>query len=380
MGMTMRDRVAARFLAYDGLGCLRATTPDDLPAARWLAAEVGGARLMPVAIPRLTVRAARAEWDGGAVEGLPLFDGGLTGPAGVSGRFGRMEDAAASIGFLEMHPAAASLKKMPFERQRRESRHTALVVALRTLPDGLAPLNAPNFLHPFGPPVLQVAGHEAARLAALAEEGIPIRIRLDAVRDAGESVNVLAELSGGPAPPLVVMTPRTSWWTSLSERAGGVIAWMEALEALREARELVRPARFAATCGHELGHLGLTALLEAEPGLIGASLFLHLGANLGAAGDARLTVRSNVEGLAARAATVLAEAGYPPAMIEQAPGESANGEAHDILVRGGRFLSFIGANPRFHAPEDRWPDSVDIPNATAIASAVSRLAVALCRE
>jgi hypothetical protein len=388
----MIDRIGARLRAYDGLGVLRAATPDDLPAARWLAAQAGTAWLAAVAIPRFEVLAARAEWAGGAVEGMPLFDGGLTGPAGVAGRLGSMADAAAAIGFLELHPGAASLKQMPFERQRRESRHQAILVALRTLPDGLAPLNAPNFLHPFGPPVLQVAGREAAALAALAAAGAAIRVTLDARRGPGESANVLAEVagggaawgSGGDAAPLVVMTPRTSWWTSLSERAGGILAWLEALAAARAAgaaAALARPLRFAATCGHELGHLGLAAMLDSAPGLVGqARLFIHLGANLGAAGDPRLTVRSNLPGLAARAAAALAEAGYAPGMIEQAPGETANGEAHDILVRGGRFLSFIGANPRFHAPEDRWPESVDVPNATAIAAAVAHLTVALARE
>jgi hypothetical protein len=34
----------------------------------------------------------------------------------------------------------------------------------------------------------------------------------------------------------------------------------------------------------------------------------------------------------------------------------------------------IGDNPWFHAPEDRWPVSVDLPRAEAIAHAV----VAVC--
>jgi hypothetical protein len=375
----MEATLAARFRAYDALGILRAATADDLPAARWLAAEAGDARLVPVAIPRMEVLAARAEWPGGVVEGLPLFDGGLTGAAGVSGVFG--SDAGAEIGFLELHPGAASLKALPFEQRRRESRQRALVVALRTEPDGLAPLNAPNFLAPFGPPVLQVAGREAARLAALAASGTVLRVTLDARRHAGESANVMAEVAGGAAAPLVVMTPRTSWWTSLGERAGGVLAWLAALEALRGAGALARPARFAATCGHELGHLGLSAWLDGAPALLqDAALFLHLGANLGAAGGGVLTLRSNVPGLAQRAQAGLLAAGFPAAEIAIAAGDSANGEAHDILVRGGRFLSLIGANPRFHDPDDRWPQGVDVPRAAAIAEAVARLAMALARE
>ena len=367
----MQHRLEARFRAYDRLGTLRAATADDMPAARWLAAEAGESQLMRVAIERLVVHRAELAWDGGRIEGLPLFDGGLTGPAGVEGRLG------AEILFTEMHPGAAALKQMPFERQRRESAAKAMIVALRTEPDGLAPLNAPNFRAPFGPPVLQVAGREAARIAALA--GAAMRVTLDATRSPGESANVLAELPGGAAPPLVVMTPRTSWWNSLGERAGGVLAWLEALEVLR-GQSLARPAHFAATCGHELGHIGLNAWLESAPGLVQrAALFLHLGANLGAAGGGVLTIRSNVEGLAARMQDTLLAAGYPPAEIALAPGDTANGEAHDILVRGGRFLSLIGSNPRFHDPDDRWPQGVDLPRATALCGAVAHIVTELAR-
>lgn len=361
----MQHRLEARFRAYDRLGVLRATTADDLPAARWLAEQAGEARLMPVPIERLAVHRADLAWAGGRIEGLPLYDGGLTGPAGVQGRLG------AEILFTQMHPGAAALKHMPFEQQRRESAARAMIVALRTDPDGLAPLNAPNFRAPFGPPVLQVAGRDAARIAALSGEAV--RVTLDTTRHQGESTNVLAELTGGAALPLVVMTPRTSWWTSLGERAGGVLAWLEALHALR-GLDRARPVLFAATCGHELGHLGLNAWLESTPGLVqGASVFLHLGANLGAAGRGVLTLRSNLPGLAERMQVALLAAGYPGAEIILAPGDTANGEAHDILIRGGRFLSLIGSNPNFHDPDDRWPHGVDLPRAAALCAAVAQI-------
>lgn len=366
--------LARRFAAYDALGIRRAATPDDLPAARWLAAEAGpGAWLDPVAIPRFDPLVARLDWPGGAIEGLALFDGGLTGPDGIAGVLGAM-GGPATIGFAELDPAAASLKDMPFARARRAVGHAALVIALRTLGDGLAPLNAPDIAQPFGPPVLQVAGREAALLQRLAGEGARVRVTVTGTRATGQSANVLAALPGGALPPLVVMTPRTSWWASTAERGGGIMAWLAVLEALGAAPPR-RPVRFAATCGHELGHVGLLHWLAAEPGLVAeAAVFLHLGANLGAAGDARLTLRSNVPGLAERMAAALVAQGYPPAALILAPGTVAFGEAHDILARGGRFLSLIGANPRFHAPDDRWPEAVDLTAAAAIAAAVASVA------
>lgn len=173
----------------------------------------------------------------------------------------------------------------------------------------------------------------------------------------------------------MLLTPRTSWWTSTAERAGGILAWLTALRALARA-ERRRAVVGLATCCHELGHIGAHHAFAAEPALaVESSLVIHLGANLGCAEAPRLTVRSNVEGLSSRMADALAAAGYPRPPIEAVTGGTPNGEAHEIGSRGGRYLSLIGDNPWFHAPEDRWPISVDLPRATAIARAVAAMAM-----
>jgi hypothetical protein len=176
---------------------------------------------------------------------------------------------------------------------------------------------------------------------------------------------------------LLLLTPRTSWWTSTAERAGGILAWLAVLEALATMASRRRAVVALATCGHELGHLGAHHAFAAEPALApDSALVVHLGANLGCAGDPRLTVRSNVEGLAARMAEALVAMDYPRAPIEAVTGGKANGEAHEIEVRGGRYVSLIGHNPWFHAPEDRWPETVAVNQASAIARAVAATAVA----
>ena len=75
----------------------------------------------------------------------------------------------------------------------------------------------------------------------------------------------------------------------------------------------------------------------------------------------------------------LAAAGYPAEALEVVTGGKANGEAHEVVARGGRYLSLIGKNPWFHAPEDRWPVSVDCARAAAIAGAVAALSVEAAR-
>ena len=372
---------AGFFADYDAFGDRRTGGEGDAAAAAWLcdkAASTGAeARLLPAAFTRLAPGRATLEGSGFAFEGLPLFDGGLTGPDGIAGRLGPL-GSDAPIGVAEMDPAAASLPGNAFAQARAESRHAGIVIALRTKPDGLAPLNAHDLAAPFGPPVLQLAGRDAPRLLALAEAGSQARLVAAGTRAPGLSHSIRAELAG-MAPPLVLLTPRTSWWTSTAERGGGILAWLAALKALAQAPR-ARGVVALATCGHELGHIGAHQAFAAEPELAAqARLVVHLGANLGAAEDARLTVRSNVPGVAERMAARLAAAGYPAEALEVVTGGKANGEAHEVEARGGRYLSLLGKNPWFHAPEDRWPVSVDCARAAAIAGAVAALSVEAAR-
>jgi hypothetical protein len=368
---------AAFFADYDAFGERRTGGEGDAAAAAWLLAraQATGAEAVAHAVrfTRFTPGAAMLEAGGMAFEGLPLFDGGLT--EGIAGALGPL-GSGAPIGFAEMDPAAASLPGNAFARARAESRHAGIVIALRTKPDGLAPLNAHDSEVPFGPPVLQVAGRDAARIGPLADAGAAARLVVRGARGPAVTHNIRAALPGA-APPLVLLTPRTSWWTSTAERGGGILAWLAALEALARAGR-ARGVVALATGGHELGHVGAHRAFADEPALATAApVVIHLGANLGAAEDARLTVRSNVEGLAQRMAAALVAAGHPAPPIEAVTGGTANGEAHEVAHRGGRYLSLIGKNPWFHAPEDRWPTSVDCARAGAVAQAVAAMAVEL---
>jgi hypothetical protein len=363
------------FAAYDAFGERRAGGEGDLASAAWLrdlATEAGApARLVPVPFSRILPGPSWITVDDRDVAGLPLFDGGTTDSGGVAGTLGPL-GSAARIGFAEMHPREASLPGNAFAVARAESRHAAIVVSLRTRPDSLAPLNAHDTDKPFGPAVLQVAGHEAGALRALAERGAPARVVVQARPAAGRSANVRADLPG-EAPPLLLLTPRTSWWTSVAERAGGIYCWVEALRALAAVPRKHGVVALS-TCCHELGHIGAHRAFAAEPDLVpDAPLTLHLGANLGCAEAPALTVRSNVDGLAERMAEVLDAAGYPGDALQVFTGGKANGEAHELEQRGARYLSLIGDNPWFHAPEDRWPACIDVPRVEAIAAAVRHM-------
>jgi hypothetical protein len=367
------------FPRYDGFGERRTGSEGDAASAAWLREQVAAngadAALVPIPFPRFIPTRAVLEGPGFAFDGLPLFDGGLTDADGIAGAFGPL-DSDAPIAWAEIEANAASLPGNAFAQLRAKSRHAGIVIAPRTKSGGLAPINAQDAEAPFGPPVLQLPGRDAPRLAALAAARTEARLIVQGCRESGLSHNVAASLRGS-APPLVLLTPRTSWWTCTAERGGGILAWISALSALAAAPRS-RGVTAVATCGHELGHIGAHRAVAAQPAIASQSLLVfHLGANLGTAEEPHLRVRTNVPGLAERMAAKLIDAGYPGASIEAITGGKANGEAHEIESRGGRYLSLIGQNPWFHAPEDRWPVSIDRDRAGAIARAAAAMAVEL---
>ena len=187
----------------------------------------------------------------------------------------------------------------------------------------------------------------------------------------------------GAAPgraPLVVMTPRTSWWQSVSERGGGIVCWLESLRAVIAAAP-ARPVVFTANSGHELGHLGLDDFVArrlgwARPQHRGGATWLLYGANIGAAGGS-LSVLSPADDLRELAAAELTRTGQPHNL---APKDRVpSGETRDLHRAGAHCLAINGTNRLFHLPQDRWPDAVDVPAIARIATAGARLLAGLAR-
>ncbi|HYC46825.1 MAG TPA: hypothetical protein VED01_15225 [Burkholderiales bacterium] len=378
--MTFSASWAARLVcAFDATGLHRASTRGDYASGEWLTAQAreAGATVstMPVALPRTIVEDAFVELAGRRIDGLPMFD---SPPAPlVEGTLGRCgEDCA--IGYLDSAPNAASIKGMSLEKLRRETRHAALVIATRVAGESLAPINAQFFHAPFGPPVLQVAGMHHESLSQLAARRTGAMLVCRHRREAAESLNVVAHTPGPAArraPDLVVLTPRTGWWESTAERGGGLAAWIAALHTasgLSRERRLGREVHGYATCGHELGHVGLHHLLKTEARLAREAEWLHLGANLGCASSATLTLRASEASDAERMRALLGAEGYPDEAIRVDAIATASGEARDVIEHGGKVLSLIGTNAHFHAASDRWPSNVNAARVAAIARAVSR--------
>ena len=248
---------------------------------------------------------------------------------------------------------------------------------------GLVPSNARAFTAPYGCPVLQVGSEARGVLEAAARSGATARVVCRTTRTPTTAVNVVAEVPGREAslPPLVVITPRSGWWTCAAERGGGLVCWLEAMRALAGSRPARRTV-FVASSGHELGHLGLDAFLHDNDGLLRtAHACIHLGANIGAGATAAgALLQASHDALDDVMTGALTDAGA--AIAARLPrGRVPAGEARNLHVGGARYVSLIGqGNAWFHHQDDRYPAAVTADRvaryARAVAAAATHLASA----
>lgn len=376
---TIEGRCRDIIQAYDAQGRHRTGTDIDHASAEWLAARVRECGIEPVLEPfplsRIDPADSYVEAAGLRIAGVPFYDGGFTGAGGVSGRLAAL-GGDGDIGLAENPPNRHG--GTPLNQARRAGRYAALVAVTRGGAPGLALTNAPDFLTPFGPPVLQVASDDGPRLEELARDGVPVRVVADAARTETEAFNVVARIAGTEAglAPLVITTPRSGWWHCAGERGGGLACWLEvarALAAARPAREVI----FAAFSGHELGFLGVTMFLRGRADLPQrADTWMHFGANIGAAQNAAVRFSAVDDERRALFAGALARAGVNGA-VAAPPGTVLGGESVVVAGRGGRTIALVGGNAHFHLESDRFPEAVDTTAVARQASACVEAALAL---
>lgn len=377
-----RERVADVFRMFHLLGSHRTATEPDNNTAEWLAGEVSkrGGECTPrqFTLDRVDLRAAFLEADSARREALPFFDGGFTAADGVRGRLG-LQGSGAPMVLVTLDQAAISSEGRFIAALRRDPAVRGVIAVTEGGMPGLCPSNAVDFLQPYGAPVLQMSSTAKEWLTGLATAGTDVRLVAHAERSKAQATNILATVRGRrpELPPVVVMTPRSGWYQSVAERGGGLACWLETLQAVAEARP-ERTVRFIASSGHELGHLGLDMFLHDEPGLIkGAAAWVHLGANIGAQ-DGRTRLQSSaddIEGVALAAMQVSGariDARVPRGTV---PG----GEARNIHVGGGRYVSLLGSSPYFHNPFDLWPQAVDLDAVLKYAAATVELTLRLAK-
>ena len=373
-----RARIARLIQEYDAQGLHRTGTDVDDASGKWLQEQARAAGAMAALerfrLGRVELHGCTIGVGGRTVEGLPLFDGGFTRSEGVTGRLG-MPDSNAEIALIDLDGSAISSEGRSLDALRR-SHHRAIVGITNGGQPGLTPMNAARFAEPYGVPVVQVGSTDGDWLHEAARRGDRATVVAHAGRVPDTAGDVTATVRGTIAelPPVVVITPRSGWWHCASERGGGLACWLETMRAAAAARPS-RTIEFVASSGHELGHLGLDAFIAERKGLVKTAAWVHLGANIGAAGG-RMRLQAADDQMEERASAALARAGTSIA-DRVARGTVPAGEARNIHLGGGRYVSMLGSGPYFHSLADRWPAAVDVPAIAAYAAAVAELVMTL---
>ena len=163
------------------------------------------------ALDRLDPIAAYLEIEGVRIVGVPVFDAPATDAGGIAGSLGPMGSAAA-IGVAELSPHAVYAPE--YERLRRDSRHDALVVVCNGTQPGMGLLNAERFRTPYGTPAIQVSSEARETIFAATARGGEAHLVAESRRTLSRARNVVVTIPGREPhrPPVVVMTPRSSWW------------------------------------------------------------------------------------------------------------------------------------------------------------------------
>jgi hypothetical protein len=362
----LETRVAATLQAYDAQGNHRTGTDVDAASAEWLADQVRAtglrASLEKFSLNRIDTTSCYLRVGDRRVDGVPLFDGGFTSAEGIRGTLGPLGSGSV-IGVAETTPftldAPGAERRGQFLEAQR-SRHEAVVLLTGGNKPGLFLMNAPSFLAPVGPPMLQVSSSEGDWLKDAAARGEQATVAVHAERVAIHALNVTSRIAGRDRSlaPIILVAPRSAWWQSVSEQGSRLVCWLEAMRVLA-AGAVARECLFVAPSGHELGFLGMQAYLRRRPELPQHSrACVFFGSSIGEPGQPNQLYASDETLLRTFGASMAMEGlDVDTAMPVTA---TARGEAGIVQRGGGRVITIACGSDAYHNAADRWPEAVDV--------------------
>ena len=336
----------------------RTGSPGDRATDQWLVAELSSLGLSPTIseypFNQLNVRSSWIEVGTVRIPAVPMYD---TADMQVDFSARAGEDLLIlPCAPQDHHPSTSAVLRA------RSQSHVKAIIAMssaETVAPGLALVNSESFTTPVHLPVLQVGSENSHMLNSALEKQAPIRCHLHIEREQTVATNVEVRIAGEKPDyaPWIVMTPKSSWWTSTAERIGGIVVWLALARAFSQ-RSPQHPVIFTANSGHELSHLGMQHFLKTNADWVaGTAGWLHLGANFAARGG-RAQLQASAQADLDALVRALAENGIHN--CTQTPiGNRPFGEARNVHDQAGRYISIIGSNEWFHHPDDRYPKSVD---------------------
>ncbi len=352
---------------YAGLGIHRAGAAVDAATVEWMRGHLvdRGLDVRAEAVPfDRWVYSSELTVDGSPVDHLPVF-------------YEWTGSVATDRVLVAAYDPKSGGYTVPLEEQAiqaRDAGHEALVLATAHPGGALVAINRkpePGS----GFPTVLVAGRDLDRL----DQGT-VRLELEARLEPGETTNLIAtnSISTGPdsAPPLLLTTPLTGWFTCAGERGTGVAVILDLIDRCAHLPLLV-----IATGGHELDYLGVrrwVAKADIEPAAI-----VHVGASV--AVDAPIPdgtrqlipTRLAMTSLDGTEAQPVVDALAPIGLTPHTGTERWLGESEVFCELGVPMLSFTGSGLDFHTPEDTPERATSPASLAAVAKAIGEASLAL---
>jgi hypothetical protein len=173
-------------------------------------------------LPLFEYKTAELSADDIHITGIPMFDGGVTGPQGVQGE---LADDSEDDLFGEIVIANSAIRRdvrwmEPHAKEHYENiaqRGAVGVIVPTGDPDGKIVLrNAESIRAAFELPVLQVEPGAIKQLPSRLIIGGSATLTIDAHRLSSTATNVIANLASADAsekPGIGIMTPKSGWFT-----------------------------------------------------------------------------------------------------------------------------------------------------------------------
>lgn len=276
-------------IRWADIGEHRTGTEGDLKTGNWIFDRLQSAGLKSefqgFALPQVFLKEATLRVDGRLLEcfpfGLPpLNDKATSGPLTMCSR-------GTDTSTFRGHIAVFSYDDFDSPQQFLKVVGSGVAAILLTCPHPDGELTVGNPPPPFHRqqtpiPILFVAAKDLDRLKNSAAEGKRGEVTINGeFRPKTLARNVLGRLDLGSKKWCVVSTPASGWFQCVGERGSGV-ALLLGLATWAARRQFDCNWLFAATTGHELGHVGMQSLMDADlaPPVSAVNVWLVLGASI----------------------------------------------------------------------------------------------------
>jgi len=390
-------RLYADVAKYASFGSHRFGSPGDRATADWIAGELQAAgfavELQPVVLGRqYFVDRATVEVEGATVDATPFWwppedKSSFRLTAAVA----REGDVAGKILLIEL-PYDRGAYLGPAHRaaiaQAAARGPAAILLTIGNPGDDRFAYNVTQEDKPWPVPVLVVAGKARRTFEQAMASGAPVTLDVAGHYDHDvASRNVVARLSAGKGPAIVVSTPMTGWYSCVCERGPGIANFL-ALARTIAAERLPGDFVFVATAGHEIGHGGMEVFLKrGAPSPQDTLAWVHFGASNACfawtAGPEGFATARQVDDalrylvLSPSAQPLLGETFAAIKATRLVAEKQAVGELRDVQAAGyPNFFGMAGLHRFFHTPaDDLGTTSPEIlePVARAFADAVRKV-------